>query len=172
MISEAPLPTADVANSRSIQLTGAHSNATRQWNLGPTFFAWLLPGLGHWLLGERKRGAILVGSIGGLWIAGLLIGGIGVIDRRSHPAWFAGQILTAPSLAIQYATGQPVHRQNGRSPSDPSSFQPSFGRVKEQGILFTSLAGLLNLLTMIDIAGRSGPGRSDTPLRTAAGEEQ
>jgi len=149
-------------------LAPAHGNVTMQWSLGSTFFAWLLPGLGHWLLGERQRAAILAGSIGGLWIAGLLIGGIGVIDRKAHPAWFVGQILTAPSLAIQYANGQLDHMQDRQVPAH----QPSFGRVREQGILYTALAGLLNLLTIIDVASRRAPApqRSVGP-RTATGDQ-
>lgn len=126
-------------------------DARRTWNVPAALLAWLLPGLGHWMIGQPRRAAILAGGIGGIWVAGLLIGGLAVVDHKTHPAWFMAQSLTAPTLLVhvvarnvreqELRTRQPIHR-------------PSFGRVKEQGILYTALAGLLNLLAVIDVLHR------------------
>ena len=58
----------------------SHRQTLDQWNPAAAFFTWLLPGLGHWMLGHRRRAVILGGAILLLWLGGLLIGGIGVID--------------------------------------------------------------------------------------------
>jgi hypothetical protein len=112
---------------------------------------WLVPGLGHILLGQRVRGLILMVSILGLWLGGLVIGGITCVNSRDHTAWFAGQALVGPTIAVDFwraaVTGgsiAPVPRQN-------PAYEPSYGRTNEQGILYTALAGLLNLLAIIDV---------------------
>ena len=53
-----------------------------QWNPHAAVAGWLIPGLGHWLLGMRKRGVILCIAITSLWLSGIAIGGIGVIDAH------------------------------------------------------------------------------------------
>ena len=40
--------------------------------------AWLLPGLGHVIAGERARGLVIGATLLGLFVGGLLIGGIDV----------------------------------------------------------------------------------------------
>ena len=123
-----------------------------KWHFHAALGAWLLPGLGHYILGQRQRGAILAATIGSLWLGGLLIGGIDVINRTDHTAWFIGQVLIAPSVAIDvyraYALGQ--HPMEPGPDNDPP-YELSFGRVEEQGILYTALAGLLNLLAAMDV---------------------
>jgi len=37
---------------------------------------------------------------------------------------------------------------------DRPAYEPSFGHIKEQGVLYTALAGLLNLLAILDVAYR------------------
>ena len=126
-----------------------------QWNPGPAFFGWLVPGLGHWVIGQRRRAVIIGLSIALLWVLGLLLGGIGVIDRHQHRFWFMGQVLVAPSIAVNWATqeAKSAQSQRGRGDTEPI-YQPSFSRIHEQGVLFTALAGLLNLLAVIDVACR------------------
>ena len=104
--------------------------------------------------GETARGLIIGLTIGLLWLGGLLIGGLGVINRDSHPAWFIGQALAAPSVLANHI------RRGMESPDqlEPAeardTYAPSFGRVQDQGILYTSLAGLLNLLAILDVLYR------------------
>lgn len=126
-----------------------------QWNPGPAFFGWLVPGLGHWVVGQRRRATIIGLSIALLWVLGLLVGGIGVIDHRQHRFWFLGQSLIAPSIGVNYATQKIKTTQSIPTPAgDEPVYQPSFSRIHEQGVLFTALAGLLNLLAVIDVACR------------------
>jgi hypothetical protein len=117
--------------------------------------AWLLPGLGHVLLGHRQRGAVLACSVGGLWLMGLLIGGISVVDSRAHRAWFVGQAMLAPNVLIDfYHARLAAPYPSGPTPQDNPPYSPAIGRAWEIGTLFTSLAGLLNLLVILDALTR------------------
>jgi len=127
---------------------------------------WLLPGLGHLLTGHTARGLVLAVTLGSLWLGGLLIGGLSVVDRQADPAWFLGQALIAPSLAADRYRAQRVTEHGvahpdapgGRLvPADHPPFEPSFGRARELGTLYTSLAGLLNLLAILDVVYRPVP---------------
>lgn len=131
-------------------MTAEASPAISRWNPVAAVAAWAVPGLGHVILGQRRRGAILGASIGLLWIIGLLIGGIGVIDREDHPAWFLGQMLVGPSLAVDVYHQQLPPPLPGNNPP----YTPSLARVNEQGVLYTALAGLLNLLAVLDVLYR------------------
>ncbi|MEX0774295.1 MAG: DUF6677 family protein [Phycisphaeraceae bacterium] len=128
--------------------TPVSSPAQPRFNVLEALATWFVPGLGHVLLGQRLRGSIIGITIGATWIAGLLIGGIGVIDRQEHVAWFLGQALVAPSILVDTARGYlgatPI-------PGPGAAYVPSFGRPNEQGTLFTALAGMLNLLAIVDV---------------------
>jgi len=126
------------------------------WNLGAFVVAWLCPGLGHVLLGEVKRGVVIGVTVGGLWLGGLLIGGISVIDVKDHFGWFLGQSATAPSWVVNYLH-QNLKGPGGQPPLPTGAdlpYVPSYGRVHEQGVIYTALAGLLNLLCMVDVIYR------------------
>lgn len=141
------------------------SNAPKhqaQFNPLAALAAWLVPGLGHVLIGERRRGLILMSTILALWLAGTLIGGISVFDRVQHQFWYLGQMLIAPSIVLEITHNHVLREGPGIDP-DPRTdpiFVPSYGRVNEQGVLYTALAGLLNLLAIIDVVYREpGPRR-------------
>lgn len=149
-----------------------------RWNFAAALAAWLLPGLGHWLLGQRKRALILAVTLGLLWTGGLAIGGISAIDRREHGFWFLGQMLLAPSLVVNLAHNR--LRNAGRPlPHRHPAFSPGFAHAGEQGVLFTALAGLLNLLVMVDVLYRDphppeasrGVPPSETPGAPANGTD-
>ena len=122
--------------------------------------AWVLPGMGHFALGERQRGIVLFVSISVLWVAGLLIGGVGVCDREARPFWYMGQMLVAPTWGVN-SYNQSLKQRSSYPPlpNRPYDYEPSFGHVNEQGVLYTALAGLLNLLAMIDVVFYDPQGR-------------
>jgi TM2 domain-containing membrane protein YozV len=146
------------ADADSVKETASPEGSPSSWHLAAAVAGWVLPGLGHFLLGQQKRAVILVISIGTLWLIGLFVGGISVIDRNNQPAWFLGQMLIAPSTVADWYRDQMVADQlmAGRSfdPVDEPPFEPALGRAHEQGTLFTCMAGLLNLLAMIDVLYR------------------
>ena len=129
------------------------SSASPRWHFAGAIAAWLVPGLGHWLLGQRKRGVILLVSIGLLWTSGFIIGGVGVFDRKGHPIWFLGQMLIAPSIVVEKwdRSLQGPDAAPARPDAGVIPYTPSYGHVHEQGVLYTALAGMLNLLAIMDV---------------------
>lgn len=127
---------------------------------------WLLPGGGYWLIGQRARATTVCITVLVLFFLGILIGGVRVVDapawepprgdrtnligRTLQKPWFIGQVLTGPvSLAAAYWSSELA--ADGASP-DPLSH----ARVAEIGTLYTAVAGMLNLLALIDAAHRAG----------------
>jgi hypothetical protein len=145
----------------------------------------LFPGAGHWRRGAR--GVLISTGILGLFLGGLLIGGLCVVDRRDNPIWFAGQALVGPlafgvdyyndhSLKVidpytgQHRTAHPERRDAtgavidpaerrgpdgrpvGAAPGQPPQSTQSLGRMNELGTLFCTIAGMLNLIVIIDAA--------------------
>ena len=117
---------------------------------------WAVPGSGYWLIGQKARGLTVGITIIILFILGLVIGGVRVVDMPSgvlsSPAsaisqkpWFVGQILAGPMTLLVSAIG---HEGEG--------FYASHSRVNEIGTLYTAVAGMLNLLAIIDAAYRAG----------------
>lgn len=131
--------------------------------------ACVFPGLGHWYLDSFRRGGLICLGVMGLFIGGLLIGGIDVVDRRNDKWWFVLQAGVGPT-AFLVDRWHDSHRRPdaGRSagltppPSGRLEVTRSLGRVNEVGSLFAAMAGLLNLIAVIDAfwhADRAGPAR-------------
>ena len=163
---------------------------------------WLFPGAGYWLLGERAR-ALSVGlTVILLFIAGLLIGGVRVLEvpgygphgralqavwitdhgvpvenvvedpsgqrelgwiMRVHPfdeirnkPWSIAQVMTGP-LGIVGGAGSVWASERIESTGLPRGAR-SHARVNEIGVLYTAIAGMLNLLAIIDASHRAAQG--------------
>lgn len=115
--------------------------------------------------------------IGGLWTVGLLVGGISVVHSRNADGtlrpWYLGQAIIAPSIPVKYIHDKLRARSGGSDPSpydESIPYEPAYGRAAEIGTLYTALAGLLNLLAIIDIAYRE-PRSTEHLLPLGAGEE-
>jgi hypothetical protein len=116
--------------------------------------AWLIPGAGYWLIGQRTR-ALAVGiTIVILFILGVFIGGIDVVDAPKFSGspftlfgmiqkpWFIGQALAGlPGLIGAWLASL--------------SNTPSHARLAEISTLYTAVAGMLNLLAVIDSTFRA-----------------
>lgn len=78
--------------------------------------ALIFPGAGHLVLGRPKRAALVCVGVMGLFLFGLLIGGIDAIDSKNDKIWFYGQVLVGvPALGVDY-----VH-QNMFKAIDPNN---------------------------------------------------
>ena len=99
--------------------------------------AWLIPGAGHFLLKEKKRAIIISVTIVLTFCAGLYVGSIGVINPVGAKSWYVAQIINSPIVAVLgyvATTGD----------------YPVFGRPNEIGQIYTTIAGLLNLLCIVN----------------------
>ncbi|MDP9174695.1 MAG: hypothetical protein M3O30_12630 [Planctomycetota bacterium] len=192
-------------------------------------FAWIVPGGGYFLLGHRSRGITIGISIVALFMAGILVGGIRVMDppgwgqygymtqivlhpitddrfeviriepvsaeQESHPTkslrdhvpgsalmtqplselgnkpWFVGQILCGPVTLL--ASSVAVHEAHPTEEASSASLvgggnkpvegiPASHSRSWEIGALYTAVAGMLNLLAMIDSSFRAGQPLKET----------
>jgi hypothetical protein len=148
--------------------------------------AMLAPGLGHLALGQPARAGFIAAGVLGLFLGGILIGGVDVIDRKEDTIWFAGQALVGPlAFGVDYfhqnhlkvrdrMPDNPERHAGARVPGnlwlrspdpdearDPSGaalkgdgMRPpsskSLGRMNELGTLFATIAGMLNLIVIID----------------------
>jgi len=98
---------------------------------------WLVPGGGHLVINEKKHAFIIFVTIALTFAAGLYIGSIGVINPVGAKPWYVAQVMNSPAVAALgriTATGD----------------YPVFGRPNEIGQIYTSIAGLLNLLCIVN----------------------
>ena len=127
------------------------------WILG-----WLLPGAGHWYLGQRARGAVLCATLVGCFAAGVLVGGRSTVSTR-HP--------DGPAyLVLQWGAGLPAAA--AWAAGDPVPLDVAVSR-RELGILYTLVPALLNMVAALDAAARAAgadPGGSVPAHLPAAAE--
>ncbi len=102
-----------------------------------TLAGWLIPGAGYMLLGEKKRAIIIFIAITLTFTIGIYIASIGVIDYVNAKAWFVAQVLNSPLVIILGSIS---------AASDYSIY----GRTYDIGQIYTSIAGLLNLLCIVN----------------------
>jgi len=102
--------------------------------------AWLVPGLGHLYQGRRLRALLVFVTLVGLFALGTLLAHGSNLSRERHFYYWAGQFLLGlPALASELIVGDaPV---TGELP------------LVEVGLVFACVAGMLNVLAMIDAFG-------------------
>ncbi|HVS11124.1 MAG TPA: DUF6677 family protein [Planctomycetota bacterium] len=102
--------------------------------------AWLVPGLGHLYQGRRLRALLVLVTLVGLFALGTLLAHGSNLSRERHFYYWAGQFLLGlPALASELIVGDaPVA---GELP------------LVEVGLVFACVAGMLNVLAMIDVFG-------------------
>ncbi|MCA9297203.1 MAG: hypothetical protein KC983_11815 [Phycisphaerales bacterium] len=121
-----------------------------EFNAIAGILAWIWPGLGHFSLGQRRRGILI--SIGMLLLigTGLLVGGFDCVDRREDKLWFIAQAGCGPIVFAADTVNQAVLKQ-GRPVTHPDRLKTiSMGRPNEMGTLFIALAGLMNVIVILD----------------------
>src|SRR3954464_10221266 len=123
---------------------------------------WLVPGAGYWLIGQRTRALVIGVTIVVLFVLGVFIAGIRVVEAPDMSAagsvfsrvlqrpWFLGQALAGPLglMSAYFAKVAAMSVQYGNIQSK--------SRIAEIGTLYTAVAGMLNLLAIIDSAHRAG----------------
>ena len=107
------------------------------WCLLSAALAWCIPGGGHLLLKEPKRSLIIFVTVTVTFVLGLYVGSFGVIDPVGGKWWFMAQIMATPAVAVL-------------GDLTANSMYPVYGKPLEIGQIYTSVAGLLNLLCIIN----------------------
>lgn len=124
--------------------------------------SWLLPGLGHIVNGHRARGLILLVCITVTFWGGIAIGGVQdtVAPQKRFP-WFMAQVCTGTHGMVAYAWAERLRAH----PDHVEHANPSFESVNV-AVVYTGIAGLLNLLVILDALGRAD--RPPEPLSPRA----
>lgn len=99
--------------------------------------AWFVPGGGYLLLKEKKRAIIIFVTITSIFVLGIYVGSIGVIDPVNQKMWYTTQVMYSPVVTILGSL-------------TISKGYNVFGRPYEIGQIYTSIAGMLNLLCIIN----------------------
>lgn len=102
----------------------------------------LLPGLGHWVTGRRFKAYMLGGSIIGLFLLGMALGGFGDFDRQRHPYYWAGQMMLGGVGWLTSALTNSIYIVEHKTYIDA-------------GLLFTTSAGFFNVIAALDAFHRA-----------------
>lgn len=112
---------------------------------------WIMPGLGHIFIGDRLRGVICLATIVLTFWSGVAIGSVrGTIDPHERSLWFVAQLCTGTNAGLAYAL-----RQVGSATSAERSPAPAPWVSSEIGVHYTGVAGLLNILVILDAMARA-----------------
>jgi hypothetical protein len=110
---------------------GAHP----AWLVG---LGWLVPGLGHWVQKRRLRALVVFALLVGFFACGTWLAAGSNLSRERHFYYWSGQFLLGlPALVTEFLSGRP--RVTRELP---------FGDI---GLLYACLAGLLNVLALLDV---------------------
>ncbi len=115
--------------------------------------AWAVPGLGHIYLGQRVRGIICLVTITLTFWTGVAIGSVqGTVDPKERSLWFMAQLCTGGNTLAAYGWNRILA-------PPPSSQKPPTAVAQwvsvDVGVHYTGVAGLLNLLVILDALSRA-----------------
>jgi hypothetical protein len=134
--------------------------------------AWVMPGAGHFFIGERGRGLIFTIAIALTFWGGVAIGGVkNTVNPQDRALWFLGQVCAGvhPFLAIAWS------RQVEISAGADKARWIAYGQMEDISIVYTAIAGMLNLLVILDVLiraerqGMAQPGGRAGPASERAG---
>ena len=120
--------------------------------------AWAVPGLGHIYIGERGRGIVLLITITITFWSGVAIGGVvNTVDPVGRKLWFAAQICNGGHTLVAHMIRRAVV-----PPPRPDGAPVVVGHwvAGDIGVHYTGVAGLLNLLVILDALARAGTHRA------------
>lgn len=117
--------------------------------------AWILPGLGHIFLGYRIRGIILLVTVTATFWTGVAIGSVqATVDPQERKLWFAAQICSGGNTLAAYTLAEVAEAEAEASGITPA---PAHWRSADVGVHYTGVAGLMNLLIILDAISRADP---------------
>jgi len=144
--------------------------------------AWIIPGAGHVFLGRKLRGLILFVFINALFWSGVAIGGVFTVNPRQQRWWCAAQMFTGAcgtagwyrqTRAHAAALGKARERvtQSGGELSTEQAYKEVLVEDKLSlvypaetvAIAYSGIAGMLNLICIIDAAFLAAMGAFGEP---------
>lgn len=155
--------------------------------IAPALAAWLIPGAGHWMLGRKVRALLLLATIQLLFWSGVAIGGVFTVNPRLETWWSRAQLCAGAAGVYSYARQASVfddylaeaERQvpRGLDQRETKVFEQARNLAAADNLalvppadgpayVFTGVAGMLNILCIIDVIvlGLLGH-RGEAPVR-------
>jgi len=128
--------------------------------------AWLIPGLGHVYLGLRTRGVVLLVTVTATFWTGVAVGGVrATVDPYERRLWFTAQVCTGGNTIAAYVLRQRVEQR--LTPAEKMA-PASHWLPADVGVHYTGVAGLLNLLVILDAVARAERPRAVARSRNLA----
>lgn len=107
----------------------------------------LFPGAGQMFRGQLYRGVMACAGVMGLFLGGILIGGIDVVDSKEDRIWFVGQALVGPAAfgvdtlhqnrfkawaQVSTVTGRPTWEKRSGYPTETREWSDANNRYEWQ----------------------------------------
>ncbi len=145
--------------------------------------AWMVPGLGHWYQGRTGKAVLYFVCILSLFFAGLALGDWRVVYWRwvnplanseqfciNYPGQFFAGLAAFPGVlqaTLKWYGFNPTLWGYLAEPSqnEINGLYPRLGKFVEMGYLYTTIAGLLNILAIFDAL--EGPAIQDQGASSA-----
>ncbi|MFA5863601.1 MAG: DUF6677 family protein [Phycisphaerae bacterium] len=110
---------------------------------------WLIPGAGHWYMGDRIRGVIYFIAITMTFWIGILIGGaLSTVNIKTNTYWFFAQGFAGGYTILSMLIG-----------TLPGAMR-SYSKTLDLSTIYTGMAGLLNIFVILDVTTRKFKGTS------------
>jgi hypothetical protein len=116
---------------------------------------WLVPGLGHWAIHERRRAVFFAVQIVALFIAGLVLSDFRAVNLDRHPIW---ALIQVPGGLLSLATALATSRLMIEWDNPWYPF----------GCLYVGVACLLNLVALCDLYDLTEPEEKKAARKRAA----
>ena len=111
----------------------------------PAFMlAWLLPGAGHWYIGQRGKAVTFCFVLVTIFALGVLLTEGGCVDLGRHPWAFILQVCAAGPALVALTLTAGAHEM-------------AASKLADLGMLLTLVGGALNVLLIADAVYRSAP---------------
>jgi hypothetical protein len=114
--------------------------------------AWLLPGAGHVAMGKWKKGLFFLLLLGATYLFGLWIVGFRAVAFDENPFYYVGQYGSGATFLVGRLLAD--HRAFPREDLPPSWYDP--------GLLYVCVAGLLNVVLMLNVLELPVPRRPES----------
>lgn len=130
--------------------------------------AWLIPGLGHWYLGYRDRAVIIFVTVVVTFWGGVALGGVrSTFNVQENGPWLAAQLCTGPQAIVGLMAAKSLPKPPPGS-TLVDRYEASYPSA-DIAVVYSGVAGLLNLLVIIDAVARADAGMGATPARSPPG---
>ena len=134
----------------------ADENGDRTDSTGTIVLGLLLPGGGHLYRGRFGKAGFFGALILGTFLAGQFLSGFHAVDLKHQPYWFLGQVFAGLPAMVSALLA-------------PDWMSARIGSSLDAGTLYTTVAGLLNILVVLDAVNPS-PRRAEDAAESGKGE--